>query len=372
MATVYRARQESINRMVALKVLPRHFLHDPEFFERFRREVDVISHLEHPHILPIYDYGEIDGVPFIAMRYMAGGSWQHWRRREIPTLESLARPLVQIADALDYAHEKSIIHRDLKPGNILTDEHGNAYLSDFGIARVMDSNLTGSAIIGTPSYMSPEQANGFDIDGRSDIYSLGVVLFEMIAGREPYEAPTPMAMMLKHIKDPMPSVREYRPAVSAEVDEVILRATAKEPFERFDKATEMAKAYGKALRGISPETKRLRSMPDVGTMPLPAYHDTKPAALTPATSTRQLIDTEPMIAPETLEPTQGIPTRSPGILIGAMVALIAILGSVFAALLTAYSTPQTQPQATLTPFPGAQLVENPMYTIAVPSDWFFA
>ncbi|MCA9885006.1 MAG: serine/threonine protein kinase, partial [Anaerolineae bacterium] len=156
MATVYSGRQLSMNRMVAIKVLPRHFLHDPGFLERFEREVEVISKLEHPHILPIYDYGETEGVPYIAMRYLGGGSMADLIRRGVPELKDIVQPMRQVAEALDYAHQRGIIHRDLKPGNIMLDESGNAYLSDFGIARVMGSDLTGSAIIGTPAYMSPE------------------------------------------------------------------------------------------------------------------------------------------------------------------------------------------------------------------------
>lgn len=249
MATVYRARQKSINRTVALKVLPPALLHDPTFYERFTREVDVIAHLEHPHIVPIYDFGEADGIPYIAMRYLAQGSMASFvRRGKLPQLQELERPIQQIAQGLNHAHLQGVIHRDLKPGNILLDDRNNAYLTDFGIARVLDSNLTGSAIIGTPAYMSPEQANGTQLDGRSDIYSLGIVLFEMITGREPFEAETPLALILKHINEPMPSLSDFRPGVSRLVEQVIAKATAKKPDDRYNSATEMATAFSEALR----------------------------------------------------------------------------------------------------------------------------
>ncbi|MDX2161959.1 MAG: serine/threonine-protein kinase [bacterium] len=248
MATVYTARQKSINRIVALKVLPPSLLHDPSFYERFTREVDVIAHLEHPHIVPIYDYGEADGIPFIAMRYLAGGSIASYLRRGLPTIEALERPLSQVGQALDYAHMRGVIHRDLKPGNVLLDEYNNAYLTDFGIARVLNSNLTGSAIIGTPAYMSPEQANGQPLDGRSDVYAMGIVLFEMLTGREPFYADTPLALMLKHLNEPIPSIREFRPEVPAMVESVIVKATAKHPGDRYTTAGEIAQAYSEALR----------------------------------------------------------------------------------------------------------------------------
>lgn len=249
MATVYSAMQKSMNRKVAVKVLPRHFMHDPDFLERFEREVEVISSLEHPHILPIYDYGEADGVPFIAMRFLGGGSMAQMVRRGVPKLEDLVKPFQQVSEALDYAHQQGIIHRDLKPGNIMLDEHSNAYLSDFGIARVMGSNLTGSAIIGTPAYMSPEQAHGINIDARSDIYSLGIVLFELITGREPYQAETPMSLLMMQINEPIPPISEFRDGVPPIVQDVINTATAKNPDDRYAAASEMAKAFAEALKG---------------------------------------------------------------------------------------------------------------------------
>ncbi len=248
MATVYRARQISINRIVAIKVLPPTLLHDPSFAERFAREVDVIAHLEHPHILPIYDYGDADGIPYIAMRFLGGGSMADMIRRGKIELNSLERPFRQVAQALDYAHRQGVIHRDLKPANVMMDENGNAYLSDFGIARVLGSDLTGSMIIGTPAYMSPEQANGLPIDGRADIYSLGVVLFELIAGREPFKAETPMALLLKHINEPMPSLLSFREDVPQEVDAVVKKATAKDPADRYSSAGELAADFADAAR----------------------------------------------------------------------------------------------------------------------------
>ncbi len=251
MATVYRAHQQSMNRTVALKILPRTFLHDPNFFDRFTREVAVISQLEHPHILPVHDYGLVDGLPYIVMRYLAGGSLENRIRRGIPQLADLERPLRQICQALDYAHQHSVIHRDLKPGNILFDQDGNAYLSDFGIARVMGSDLTGSNVIGTPAYMSPEQARSQALDGRSDVYSLAIVVFEWLAGKMPFMADTPVAMLLKQIEEKLPPIRQFRADIPPQVEAVIMRGSAKNPSERFTSAGAFFDAFSQAIRGVS-------------------------------------------------------------------------------------------------------------------------
>ncbi len=180
MATVYHAYDPRFEREVALKVLPREMLHDLQFRTRFEREAKTIAMLEHPAIVPVYDFGEEDGQPYFVMRYMTGGSLSDRMKKGPMTVQEAAHLMTHIAPALDDAHAKGIIHRDLKPGNILFDQFNEPYISDFGIAKLSASqaNVTGSAIIGTPAYMSPEQAQGEGIDGRSDIYALGVILFE--------------------------------------------------------------------------------------------------------------------------------------------------------------------------------------------------
>jgi serine/threonine protein kinase len=162
MATVYRAYDPSFDRDVAIKVLPREFLHDPQFHDRFKREIKTIAALEHPAIVPVYDVGEEDGVPYFVMRYMTGGSLTSWIEKGKFSLKDAARIIERLASALSYAHQKGIVHRDLKPDNILFDSNGDLFISDFGVAKFSDSvtNLTGSGIIGTPAYMSPEQAQG--------------------------------------------------------------------------------------------------------------------------------------------------------------------------------------------------------------------
>jgi len=248
MATVYRARRQPYNRTVAIKVLPPYFLHDHDLYERFVREIDVVSKLEHPYILPIYDYGKVDDVPFIVMRYLSGGSLADIEG-VIRPLEKVGKLLGQVAQALDHAHQHNIIHRDLKPGNILLDEEGNAYLGDFGIARVRGSELTGANVLGTPGYISPEQLEGeANFDKRADIYSLGIVLFQVITGQHPYASPTLSAMLLKQINEPIPSARALRADVPPAVDAVLTKATAKKPDERYPTAGEMASAFSEALQ----------------------------------------------------------------------------------------------------------------------------
>lgn len=368
MATVYRARQTSMNRIVAMKVLPRHLLHDPSFYDRFTREVEVISHLEHPHILPIYDYGQSEGVPFIAMRFLGGGSLEDEIRRRGPLpLDDLEKPLRQIAQALDYAHGQGIIHRDLKPGNIMLDEGGNAYLSDFGIARVMGSEMTGSMIIGTPSYMSPEQANGFPIDARADVYSLGVVLFELITGRLPFQAETPMAVLLKHINEEVPPIADFRDDVSAVVEDVVRKATAKDPNDRFASAGDMAKTYGRALRDETAAfDKPTESRP--ATRPTPPSHLTEQPTMPPGVMHTPTPIPAPAVSTDSAIPE---PRGSNRLLMG-IVGLVVIGIAAVAAFFGLSSGGADNPvdiNAVPTPFPRAQTYTGDQFTISVPSGW---
>jgi len=245
MATVYRAFDPSFDREVAIKVLPKEFLHDPAFQERFKREIKIIAALEHPAIVPVYDAGEEDGVPYFVMRFMPGGSLTNQIDRGKFSMEDAARIIERLASALAYAHKKGIIHRDLKPDNILFDNNGDAYISDFGVASFVSSNtgITGNSAIGTPAYMSPEQAQGEKVDSRSDIYGLGVIIFQMLSGQQPYKADTPMGVALKQITDPVPDILKVNPDLPQETDTVIKTAMAKKKEDRYPSATELAKAF---------------------------------------------------------------------------------------------------------------------------------
>jgi tRNA A-37 threonylcarbamoyl transferase component Bud32 len=246
MATVYLAYDPNFGREVAIKILPQELLHDPAFRTRFHREARTIAALEHPAIVPVYDFGEEDGQPFLVMRYLSDGSLvARIRAGPIPA-EAAARILSRIGSALDAAHAQGVVHRDLKPANILFDQYGEAYLGDFGIAQLSGggSTLTGSMILGTPAYMSPEQISGEKkVDGRSDIYALGIVVFEMLTGQTPFQADSPVKLMMMHVSTPPPLIPETEAKLPPGSAKVLERALAKEPDARFQKAADFSRAF---------------------------------------------------------------------------------------------------------------------------------
>lgn len=254
MATVYKAYDPRTDRHVAIKVLPDHYSGNVSFRERFQREARAIARLEHVHILPIFGYGEEERRAYLVMRYMPTGTLVDVLQEGPMPLEEASRLLTQMASALDTAHEQGVIHRDVKPSNILLDKQGNIYLSDFGIAKLMEDSqhLTGSGIIGTPPYMSPEQCAGSkSLTGASDQYALAVIVYRMVTGMLPYDGETPVAVIMKHINSPLPDPRDYRPDLSEEAAQVIQRALAKNPEERFTTCSEFAGAFARVLSGAT-------------------------------------------------------------------------------------------------------------------------
>jgi serine/threonine-protein kinase len=249
MATVYRAYQPAMDRFVAVKVIHRAIAADKTSLERFQREARLIARLEHPHLLPVYDYNGEHDPPYIVMRYLEGSTLKDALEDGPLPLADAVLIFRQIGAALDYAHRQNVVHRDIKPSNVLIDVDGNAFLMDFGIARLIESNegLTQSGFaVGTPSYMSPEQGMGAQVDKRSDIYSLGVMLYQTITGELPFKSDTAMGIIMHHINTPPPKASHTNPALPPALDAVITRAMAKTPDERYQSATELALAFARA------------------------------------------------------------------------------------------------------------------------------
>jgi serine/threonine-protein kinase len=272
MAVVFTARDPYIKRQVAVKVLPRQLTMDPQFRARFQQEAELIAALEHSFIVPIYDFGEDDHRPFIVMRLMIGGTLADRIERGPLPLAETATIIARIGAALDLAHRQGIIHRDLKPNNILFSQHAEAFLSDFGVARLVEGSdaLTRPGdFVGTPAYMSPEQAGGEAVIGPpSDIYALGVTLFQMLSGQLPYQSPTPMGLLMKHISDPIPNIRSINTNLPPGCEALIARTLAKAPQDRYPTARELALDLAKLASGS--RIRSLETPPPGPTAPRPS------------------------------------------------------------------------------------------------------
>ena len=299
MGVVYRATQLSLERQVALKAIAPEFAGDVTFRERFKRESRIAASIEHPNVIPVYEAGEGEGVLYLIMRYVEGTDLRALidGRKGGLEPERATRLVGQVAAALSAAHRRDLIHRDVKPANVLIDpaeEREHAYLTDFGIARhsAATSGLTHTgAVIGTIDYLAPERIQGDGGDGRADVYALGCVLFEALTGAAPYERDNDVAKMYAHMSAPVPSAREHRPELPAELDELAQRAMAKDPGDRFATAAEMEEA----LADTMPTRPRTGSTPPPGAVPLP------PTEVTPRDQT----------AGEPLAPTERAPAGGP-------------------------------------------------------------
>jgi serine/threonine-protein kinase len=250
MATVYHALHERLERPLVVKVLHRQLAAEPEMRERFRREAEAAARLVHPHVCAIVDYGETDDTVYLVMPYLAGGSLADRLARDRTVAPEPAAAIgAQVATALDFAHRRGVVHRDVKPDNILFDEDGHALVTDFGIATArFHARLTGTGrAMGTPHYMSPEQAMGKPVDGRSDIYGVGVVLYEMLTGYPPFDAPDSYAVSYKQVHEAPPQLETVAPGLPAALSAVVMRCLAKAPAERWSRGFDLADALLQAV-----------------------------------------------------------------------------------------------------------------------------
>ncbi len=255
MADVYLGHDPMLDRDVAIKVIHPALVHQEGFEDRFRREAKVVASLRHPNIVQVYDFDIYNGAPSMIMEFLDGGSLKYrladYRSQghSMPLEEALTR-LTALASGLDYAHERGLVHRDLKPANVLFTKRGEPVITDFGIAKILDETTqmtTQGELLGTPAYMSPEQATGKHVDKRSDIYSLGVVVFEMVTGRVPFVGESTTAIMMQHLTQSPPPPRQFNPELPDSIQTVILKALAKNPDDRYLSAGEFAQAFSTAL-----------------------------------------------------------------------------------------------------------------------------
>lgn len=324
MASVYRAHQSNINRQVAIKVIKPNVGNYEGFVQRFVREAQTVAQLNHPHILKIFDYGQQDEQLYLVMELQTGGSLSDLIAREQLPLRRVDRLLGQIASALDYAHRQGIVHRDLKPPNILLDSEGNAILTDFGIAKLLttDTNLTATGLImGTPSYMSPEQWSGSQLDSRADIYSLGIIVYEMLTRQQPFTGDTAFSLMFKHVNEPPPPIATFRPELPSSFDAVVQRALAKNRENRFMKAGEFAEAFNEIVTDYEKGT----SDSSRWSLPKPPSLDDKTVQIAvekPNPTGGTPIPTPP---PTTTPPPPPPPSRLP-LIIGGIVGIMILLG----------------------------------------------
>jgi tetratricopeptide (TPR) repeat protein len=340
MATVFKAYHPALDRYVAIKVLHPAFKEDPNFLARFQREARIVAKLEHPHIVPVYDFSEHTGMAYLVMRYVEGETLKARLTGEPLPPERILEILKPVAEALAYAHEQEVLHRDIKPSNVMLTPEGSIFLTDFGLARMAqsgESTLSQDMMIGTPQYMSPEQAKGEKVDKRTDIYSLGVVLFEMLTGRVPFSADTPYAVVHDHIYTPLPLPSTIKPDISPALERVLLKALAKEKDDRYQKVTELALAFEDAVveatSGITPALE-------------------EEEAAEPTTVPSTVVEAKPA-APETK------PSRKRWLLIGGAAAALLFLVCCAGLFLASRAqkakgtpTPIARPEIKATPFPG--------------------
>ncbi|OGO08751.1 MAG: hypothetical protein A2Z66_00695 [Chloroflexi bacterium RBG_13_66_10] len=297
MATVYKAYHPALDRYVAIKVLHPAFLEDPSFLARFNREAKVVAKLDHPNIVPIYDYADHKGQPYLVMKFIEGETLKARLARAPLSIPDAIRVVEAVGSALGFAHKQGILHRDIKPSNIILTPNGAIYLADFGLARIAqsgESTLSADMVLGTPHYISPEQARGErDLDEGTDIYSFGVVLYEIVVGRVPFSADTPFSIIHDHIYTPLPPPCVVNPRVPEAMQAVLMKALDKPRESRFATVNDLVEAFRAAATG-SP----LAGPADFSTVPLPAT--TRPGLTREDTVAAAEIEPQPLSAPTTV------------------------------------------------------------------------
>src|SRR3954449_3772188 len=306
MANVYLAEDQELGRRVAIKILNDRHANDEQFVERFRREAKNAAALSHPNVVSIYDRGDAEGTYYIAMEYLDGRSVKELivSRGPAPVNVSIEYAR-QILSALRFAHRHGIVHRDIKPHNVLVDGEGRVKVTDFGIARAGTSQMTETgSIVGTAQYLSPEQAKGGEVDPRSDLYSLGIVLYELLTGKTPFDGETPVEIAMKHLSNAPQPPSKLRQDIPAELDMVVLRALAKNPDDRYQSADEMEADLERVARGARVSAATVDSATQVLRRPAAAAAATpgawpRPAAAaaaTPAAATAATVIAPPAAA----------------------------------------------------------------------------
>jgi len=339
MATVYKAYQPALARYVAVKVLPAFFAEEDGFRQRFQQEAIAVARLRHPNILVVFDYGEENGIPYLVGDYIDGGTLAEQVGTPLPLDYSMGI-LAPIASALDYAHTRGILHRDVKPSNVLLQRDGTPILADFGLAKMMGSlsRLTGTGVaMGTPEYMAPEQAAGEAVDAGADNYALAVVAYELLTGRVPFSADTPLAVLLAHLHKPLPLPRTVNPALPAAVEDVLLKGLAKNPAERYPTASAFILALSSAGQPAAPAPARaepvfsaLAAAAPARAEPLPSALPAPPAAATGAPPLPDVAAPSAARGPAARRGRQRLTTRPALIGAGVLLALCIGLGLVVA------------------------------------------
>lgn len=252
MATVFKAHHPRLDRDVAVKMMHSMFLTDNNFIARFEREARVVARLDHPNVVPVYDYDQHNGQPYLVMKLIEGKTLKEVMNRSALPLDDILRILPSISSALSYAHSQGVLHRDVKPSNVIIADDGTPYLTDFGLARIAkagESSMSADMLLGTPFYISPEQAQGgIEVDARADVYSLGVMLYELVVGRLPFIGDTPYIIVHKHIYEPPTPPSEINPDIPPEVEIVLLKALAKDPADRYDTPNTLSDAFTQAVQ----------------------------------------------------------------------------------------------------------------------------